>query len=70
MKKMGLTMSREKFDVPLAIVLTIICCFLSFCLILDYLKTVAVNQYLSGELKCVPDNFEPTKLVCRSSVGK
>ena len=39
-------------------------------LINDAFKSTAVNQYISGELKCVPDAFEPETLICRSNVGK
>lgn len=39
-------------------------------LLADGINSKAVNMYISGELKCVPDAFEPETLICRSNVGK
>jgi hypothetical protein len=62
-------MNHEKFDVPLAIVITLILCISSFGIAADYVKTLAVNQYLRGELKCEPKPFTENELVC-ITVGK
>lgn len=62
-------MSHEKFDVPLAVVITLILCVLSFGIAVDYVKTLAVNMYLSGELKCQPKPFTENELTC-ITVGK
>lgn len=63
-------MNTSRLDFALGFLICLIICTAGFTLVSDYIKTKGVNQYLSGELKCVPDNFEPETLVCRSNVGK
>lgn len=63
-------MNTSKLDFALGFVICLIICTTGLTIVVDYIKTEAVNDYLSGELKCVPDNFEPEILVCRTNVGK